>query len=60
AVASALAANPVALIVPCHRVVACGGPGGYAYGLWRKLRLLALERGEAVAPPLPGMEDCLA
>jgi len=48
AVARACAANPVALAVPCHRVVPkSGGVGGYRYGAWRKQALLA---GEARAP----------
>jgi len=45
AVGSACGANPVALLVPCHRVIrADGGLGGYAWGLARKKRLLELER----------------
>ena len=44
AVGAANGANPVALVVPCHRVVATGGKlGGYAGGLPLKARLLALE-----------------
>ncbi len=40
--------NPVAIIVPCHRVVASGGGlGGYAGGLDRKSWLLAHERAGA-------------
>lgn len=36
--------NPIGVIVPCHRVVAADGSlGGYAGGLDRKRRLLALE-----------------
>lgn len=47
AVARACAANPVCLVVPCHRVVPKqGGPGGYRWGRQRKARLLARERGE--------------
>ena len=39
------AANRFAVIVPCHRVVAAGGLGGYGeLGLAYKRRLLALER----------------
>lgn len=45
AVGSACGANPVALVVPCHRVLrADGGLGGYAWGLERKQRLLEIER----------------
>ena len=37
--------NPVAIIVPCHRVIASDGSlGGYAGGLKRKMRILRLER----------------
>lgn len=36
--------NPVAIIVPCHRVIAADGSlAGYGGGIWRKERLLALE-----------------
>ena len=45
AVGAANGANCIAIIIPCHRVIAAdGGPGGYGGGLWRKLRLLELER----------------
>ncbi len=45
AVAGACAANPVAIVVPCHRVVrGDGGLGGYRWGLERKTRLLTAER----------------
>ena len=48
AVANACAANPVALVVPCHRVVrADGSPGGYRWGAARKTALLAHERRKA-------------
>jgi AraC family transcriptional regulator of adaptative response/methylated-DNA-[protein]-cysteine methyltransferase len=44
AVASACARNHVALLIPCHRVLASGGsPGGYRWGLQRKRRLLRRE-----------------
>ncbi len=47
AVGSACGANPVALVVPCHRAVRTdGGLGGYAWGLSRKKRLLALEKAK--------------
>jgi AraC family transcriptional regulator of adaptative response/methylated-DNA-[protein]-cysteine methyltransferase len=45
AVGRANGANPVAVIVPCHRVVrADGSLCGYGGGVWRKQRLLELER----------------
>ncbi len=44
AVAQACASNPVALIIPCHRVVrADGGLGGYRWGIERKRALIAHE-----------------
>jgi O-6-methylguanine DNA methyltransferase len=44
AVGTACGANPVALVVPCHRVVrADGSLGGYAWGVERKERLLRDE-----------------
>lgn len=46
AAASACARNPVAFVVPCHRVLATGGGlGGYYYGLSVKQQLLERERG---------------
>jgi AraC family transcriptional regulator of adaptative response/methylated-DNA-[protein]-cysteine methyltransferase len=48
AVGSACAANPVAVVVPCHRVVGSDGSlHGYAYGLARKRQLLDAEAGGA-------------
>jgi AraC family transcriptional regulator, regulatory protein of adaptative response / methylated-DNA-[protein]-cysteine methyltransferase len=45
AVAHAVASNPIALLIPCHRIVpASGGVGGYRWGPRRKARLLELER----------------
>ncbi len=45
AVGQAVGANPIALLIPCHRVVkSSGGLGGYRWGAERKHRLLALER----------------
>lgn len=50
AVARANGTNRLYLLVPCHRVVAKSGAlSGYGGGVWRKRRLLELERG-AVAP----------
>jgi AraC family transcriptional regulator of adaptative response/methylated-DNA-[protein]-cysteine methyltransferase len=48
AVARACAANQVALVVPCHRVIrASGALGGYRWGLSRKRTLLDAERAAA-------------
>lgn len=48
AVGNALGANPVCIVVPCHRVVRAGGAlGGYAGGVSIKQRLLDLEAGAA-------------
>ena len=45
AVGSACGANPVALVIPCHRALRTdGGLGGYAWGLGRKEKLLRIER----------------
>jgi AraC family transcriptional regulator, regulatory protein of adaptative response / methylated-DNA-[protein]-cysteine methyltransferase len=44
AVAQACGANPIPVVVPCHRVVASGGKlGGYTGGIEKKLFLLAAE-----------------
>jgi O-6-methylguanine DNA methyltransferase len=44
AVGSACAANPIPLLIPCHRVIAAGGGlGGFSGGLHWKRRLLARE-----------------
>ena len=48
AVARANATNRIALVVPCHRVIGADGTlTGYAGGLWRKEKLIAIERGYA-------------
>ena len=45
AVARACASNPLAVLVPCHRVVRSdGGLGGYRWGVQRKQQLLEAER----------------
>ena len=43
AVGSACGKNPILLIIPCHRVVASHGPGGFRCGLEVKEALLDLE-----------------
>jgi AraC family transcriptional regulator of adaptative response/methylated-DNA-[protein]-cysteine methyltransferase len=48
AVGLANGANPIAIIIPCHRVIQKNGSlGGYGGGLWRKQRLLELEQRHA-------------
>lgn len=44
AVAGAVAANPIAFLIPCHRVIrASGALGGYRWGIERKKRILSAE-----------------
>ncbi|MFO7822398.1 MAG: methylated-DNA--[protein]-cysteine S-methyltransferase [Cyclobacterium sp.] len=44
AVGAAIGANPLLVVIPCHRIIASTGElTGYAGGLWRKLKLLQLE-----------------
>lgn len=49
AVGGASGKNPVPLLVPCHRIVAQGGLGGFSGGLHHKRRLLALEGAAPLA-----------
>ena len=59
AVGQALGENPLAIVVPCHRVVAAGGKvGGFSAngGARTKLRLLAIE-GAPTAGTLPLFDD---
>lgn len=45
AVARANGANQIALLIPCHRVIGADGSlTGYGGGLWRKQRLIEIER----------------
>lgn len=53
AVANACGANPVPIVIPCHRVVAKQGLGGYTAGRNVKRYLLALE---GASPPMPKSE----
>ena len=49
AVARACATNPVAIVIPCHRVVPkTGDVGGYRWGPERKKKLLAMENKSAI------------
>ena len=45
--AQAMGKNPTPLVIPCHRVVAAGGLGGFSTpgGVAQKSRMLKLERG---------------
>jgi AraC family transcriptional regulator of adaptative response/methylated-DNA-[protein]-cysteine methyltransferase len=53
AVGRACGANPVALLIPCHRVVRKdGGTGGYRWGIARKEALLDLERTFSKSPAM--------
>jgi AraC family transcriptional regulator of adaptative response/methylated-DNA-[protein]-cysteine methyltransferase len=55
AVGRACAANRLAVVIPCHRVVRAGGDaGGYRWGAATKRRLLALESAsDEATPPTP-------
>jgi methylated-DNA-[protein]-cysteine S-methyltransferase len=58
-VGQAMAKNPVALIIPCHRVLAAGGKvGGFSApgGSAAKMRMLELE-GIHVEPPQPAQQS---
>jgi AraC family transcriptional regulator of adaptative response/methylated-DNA-[protein]-cysteine methyltransferase len=49
AVANACGKNPVALVIPCHRVIRSNGDlGGYYWGLERKQHLLKLELDQSL------------
>ena len=58
-VGQAMAKNPVALLIPCHRVLATGGKiGGFSApgGSAAKIRMLALE-GVDLEPPRPAQQS---
>ncbi len=51
AVGSANGKNPIAIIIPCHRVIGSDGSlTGYGGGLWRKEWLVGFERGASQPP----------
>jgi AraC family transcriptional regulator of adaptative response/methylated-DNA-[protein]-cysteine methyltransferase len=57
AVGTANGSNPVAVLVPCHRVIRSDGSlGGYAGGIERKRKLLEAEGARQIAPELPLVE----
>lgn len=50
AAGNALGANPLPIVLPCHRVLRAGGNlGGYTGGVDRKRTLLAIEQGQAAS-----------
>jgi methylated-DNA-[protein]-cysteine S-methyltransferase len=44
AVGQSLGANPLPILIPCHRIVAANGLGGFACGVAWKKRLLKFEK----------------
>jgi len=54
AVGQAMSRNPVAIIIPCHRVIASGGKlGGFGNRLDLKWSLLSLEADDGLPPDYP-------
>lgn len=54
AVGGAVGANPILIIVPCHRVIGAGGNlTGYGAGMERKIQLLKLEKVDMAPLHLP-------
>jgi len=52
AVGNAVGRNPVAWMIPCHRVLRADGTlGGYAWGEDRKRAMLAWEANDIIRPP---------
>ena len=54
AVGTACGKNQLPIVIPCHRVLASNGIGGYAFNLEIKKRLLALERDGLTAQKVLG------
>ncbi|WP_420428741.1 methylated-DNA--[protein]-cysteine S-methyltransferase [Algiphilus sp.] len=53
AVGRANGANPICILIPCHRVVRSGGAiGGYGGGVERKRALLDIEQSAAASAPV--------
>ncbi|HPX71210.1 MAG TPA: MGMT family protein, partial [Bacillota bacterium] len=54
AVGGAVGRNPIAIIIPCHRIIGAGGAlTGYGGGIENKIALLALEGGDITKFKLP-------
>jgi len=53
ALGQALGANPLPILIPCHRVVAAHGIGGFACGVAWKKKLLAFESSQRAATMRP-------
>ena len=54
AVGGAMGHNPVSIMIPCHRVVGTNGSlTGYAGGIEKKIKLLALEKVDIQAFRVP-------
>ena len=54
AVGGAVGANPILIIVPCHRVIGAGGNlTGYGAGMERKIQLLTLEKVDMASLYVP-------
>ena len=50
AVARANGTNQIAIVIPCHRVIGADGSlTGYGGGLWRKQKLIEVERAYRAA-----------
>ena len=58
AVGTAIGANPVAWLIPCHRVIRVSGAlGGYRWGTERKAAMLGWEAARVADAPRQGMRD---
>jgi AraC family transcriptional regulator, regulatory protein of adaptative response / methylated-DNA-[protein]-cysteine methyltransferase len=61
AVARANGANQIAILIPCHRVIGADGAlTGYGGGIWRKEKLIALERKIALLSTCPSNQGAFS
>jgi methylated-DNA-[protein]-cysteine S-methyltransferase len=50
AVGTAIGANPILIMLPCHRIIGKSGQlSGYSGGIWRKSKLLDLEQKDRIS-----------